>query len=91
MHVDRNDPGDASTGAGDPASELDVLRTRCWRQANEIDSLADTISLLRRGATKLAIDNTELRAVIACLEATVDVPRGHGRGRSRSDPSARCR
>jgi hypothetical protein len=55
------------------ASELDLLRARCWRQAGEIRALGDTISVLRRGATELAADNAELRLMIACLADPIAV------------------
>ena len=70
MHPDRR--------ATPEASELDRLRAQCWRQANEIMALGDTISVLRGGAKALAVDNEELRTVIACLEAPIDVTRHDG-------------
>jgi hypothetical protein len=91
MHAQR---GAAPEDPGSESSELDLLRARCWRQANEIRALGDTISVLRRGATALAVDNAELRTVVACLEAPLDDfhhagARCAGR-RRRSSPSARC-
>jgi hypothetical protein len=78
MHAD----GDAASGAsaGSQSSELEQLRARCWRQATEIRALGDTISVLRSGATALAVDNEELRAVIACLATPIDFV-DHGRAR----------
>jgi hypothetical protein len=70
MHADCEGPPRAS---GSQSSELDLLRARCWQQANEIRALGDTISVLRKGATALAVDNAELRTVISCLEGPIDV------------------
>jgi hypothetical protein len=93
MHADRGSGG-ASADAELQPSELDVLRARCWRQAKEISALGDTISVLRRGATALAVQNAELQAVIACLDAPVDLPRSARESRvtrrGRSARSTRC-
>jgi hypothetical protein len=44
------------------AFELAELRNRCWHQTHEIETLKDTIDVLRAGANQLAIDNAILRA-----------------------------
>jgi hypothetical protein len=77
MHADRDAASEAS--AGSRSSELELLRARCWRQATEIRALGDTISVLRSGATALAVDNEELRAVIACLGTPIIVDQGRAR------------
>jgi len=84
MHADRD--------AAPEASELELLRARCWRQATEIRALGDTISVLRSGATALAADNEELRAVIACLATPIDfVDHGRARCAGRRRPGLRRR
>ena len=84
MRADRDAASEAF--AGSRSSELELLRARCWRQATEIRALGDTISVLRSGATALAVDNEELRAVIARLATPLDFraesrPRCAGRRR----------
>jgi hypothetical protein len=46
---------------------VEALRTTCWRQANEIASQAETISVLRAGANTLAIDRALLQAEVESL------------------------
>jgi hypothetical protein len=56
-------PGAATTrdlSEADNARELDALRVTCWRQAQEIRSLLDTVAILRAGANRLAIMNAEI-------------------------------
>ena len=90
MHANRG-PREAPADAED---QLDALRARCWRQTKEISALGDTISVLRRGATSLAVQNAELRAVIACLDTPVELARrardGGGTRRGRSAPGTHC-
>ena len=52
-------------GDADSARELDALRITCWRQAQEIHSLLDTVAILRAGADRLAADNAILNAELA--------------------------
>ena len=93
MHADRGSR-ETTVDAGRPPSELEMLHARCWRQANEISALGDTISVLRQGATSLAVQNAELRAVIASLDAPAARLRraqdGCGTRRRRSTPATRC-
>ncbi len=74
----------------DPGSELELLRAQCWRQAGEIRALGDTISVLRNGATALAVDNAELRLVIECLEDPIDHDGVRRVSRRRRPPRGRC-
>src|SRR3954451_13834802 len=59
-------------------SELDDLRATRWRQANEIDTLNETISVYREGATALADEIARLRHELAAARAlhTRTSPRG---------------
>jgi anti-sigma regulatory factor (Ser/Thr protein kinase) len=63
-------------------SELDVLRTLCWRQRQEIRSLSETIAVFRTGASSLAIENDELR---------VEVTRMRSRARAGTERVAEAR
>ena len=49
----------------DEARELETLRTTCWRQAQEIHTLQDTVAVLRSGANRLAADNAIMSAELA--------------------------
>ena len=48
--------------------ELRELRLTCWRQAQEIHSLRDTVAVLRAGADRLAVDNALMSAELAGAE-----------------------
>ena len=52
-------------GDADNARELEALRVTCWRQAQEIHSLLDTVAILRAGADRLAADNAIMNAELA--------------------------
>lgn len=70
MQADRDEPAQAAVTSANGRSagdELGALRTRCWRQQQEIHSLRDTVSVFRRGATALSEENAGLRATIAGL------------------------
>ena len=62
----------------DDAGELDALRATCWRQAQEIHSLQDTVAVLRSGANRLAADNAFINAELAITRemAGTDKPSG---------------
>jgi hypothetical protein len=63
MEADGQDAGE-QCGAG----ELAQLRNRCRRQAHEIQTLLETIEVLRAGANSLAADNAILRAENATMQ-----------------------
>jgi hypothetical protein len=62
---------DPDRNGSEPASELALevvgLRDTCWRQAQRISSLEDTIRVLRTGANALAIQNADLDAEVVRL------------------------
>jgi|tagenome__1003787_1003787.scaffolds.fasta_scaffold20249075_1 anti-sigma regulatory factor (Ser/Thr protein kinase) len=66
MQADRDEAGPTANGAS-ADGELGALRSRCWRQEQEIHSLRDTIAVFRRGSTALTEENADLRATIAAL------------------------
>jgi hypothetical protein len=65
----KNPPSMQSAGSDSSRSELEALRTTCWRQSHEIQSLSSTIDVYRRGASTLAAENTGLRSAVARLRA----------------------
>lgn len=48
--------------------ELRELRLTCWRQSQEINSLHDTVAILRGGANRLAADNALMSAALAITD-----------------------
>jgi hypothetical protein len=48
--------------------ELRELRLTCWRQTQEINSLNDTVAILRAGANRLAADNAFMNAALAVAD-----------------------
>jgi len=45
----------------DPPSEIERLRGECRRQATQIDTLREAVSMLTRGARALKAENADLR------------------------------
>ena len=49
----------------DDSHEIAALRALCWRQAQEINALHDTVTVLRDGANRLATSNALMSAQLA--------------------------
>jgi regulator of replication initiation timing len=54
-------PVPTPTTAGRDSRELEELRQSCWRMSHELQTLRDTIEVLRTGANSLALENALMR------------------------------
>jgi hypothetical protein len=50
-------------------SQVDALEATCRRQAHEIQTLGDTVSVFRKGAHSLSIENARLRGQVESMRA----------------------
>lgn len=50
-------------------SQVDFLEATCRRQAREIQSLGETVSVFRNGAHSLSVENARLRGEVATIRA----------------------
>ncbi len=53
-------------------SQVDALEATCRRQAREIQTLGETVSVFRKGAHSLSVENARLRGEVGMMRA----PRG---------------
>jgi hypothetical protein len=65
----QQEPGEAHR-----TRELEGLRVTCWRQAQEISSLRDTVAVLRSGANRLAADNAIMSAELTITQTADQRP-----------------
>jgi hypothetical protein len=50
-------------------SQLDALEATCRRQAHEIQTLGETVSIFRKGAHSLSVENARLRGEVGTMRA----------------------
>jgi hypothetical protein len=50
-------------------SQVDALEATCRRQAREIQTLSDTVSVFRKGAHSLSVENARLRGQVGTMRA----------------------
>jgi hypothetical protein len=53
------------------STELQTLREHCRRLNRQVDTLTETVAVFRKGAHGLSVENAELRAQIALMQAIV--------------------
>jgi signal transduction histidine kinase len=50
-------------------SQVDALEATCRRQAHELQTLGDTVSVFRKGAHSLSVENARLRGQVGSMRA----------------------